>query len=248
MKIPLKVTLLSASLMALMLPVVAQTTSAPAPSGSAAPPQTTAPSNPPSTGTAAPPSTTAPATPPSTGTAAPPSTTSPAKAPESINQHKQNQQRRISQSVDDGRLTAGQASTLEKQESNINQEEKTMKSEDNGHLTGADRTALRQQQDQMSNEITHDDHTVHQNMDPKSQEGKRALNQQQRIAAGEKSGNLTAGQASHLEGQENAINKEVAQDRQANGGHMTQQEKNQVNQQQNKLSKQIHKDKTSKKK
>ena len=39
----------------------------------------------------------------------------------------------------DGQLTAGEASNLEKKESQLNQEERDMKAEDNGHLTSADK-------------------------------------------------------------------------------------------------------------
>jgi len=75
--------------------------------------------------------------------------------------------------------------------------------------------------------------------------GKHAENQQDRVAQGVQSGRLNAGQAANLEGQENAINKEVAQDRKADGGHLTPQERAQVRAQQSKVSKQIYKDKHS---
>lgn len=71
----------------------------------------------------------------------------------------------------------------------------------------------------------------------------RRENQQDRIAQGVKSGQLTAGETANLERKETAINKEVHTDRQANGGKLTAAEKKQVNQQQNKVSRQIYKDK-----
>ncbi len=77
----------------------------------------------------------------------------------------------------------------------------------------------------------------------KSEAGKRAENQQQRIAQGVKSGSLTARGTANLETKESAINHEVKADRSADGGKLTGQEKKTVNQQQNHLSKQIYTDK-----
>jgi len=79
----------------------------------------------------------------------------------------------------------------------------------------------------------------------KSEVGKRAENQQDRIAQGVKAGTLTPHQTAKLETKEAAVNKEVRTDRKANGGKLTTAEKKQVNHRQNKLSKQIYKDKHS---
>ena len=73
--------------------------------------------------------------------------------------------------------------------------------------------------------------------------GQRRENQQDRIAQGVKSGQLTAGETSKLETKESAINQEIKTDRTLNGGKLTQQEKTAVNQQQNKVSNQIYNDK-----
>jgi hypothetical protein len=71
----------------------------------------------------------------------------------------------------------------------------------------------------------------------------RKENQQDRIANGVKSGQLTAGETANLEKKEAAINKETAADRAANGGKLTSAEKTQVNKQQNQVSKQVYADK-----
>src|ERR1700688_1412528 len=71
----------------------------------------------------------------------------------------------------------------------------------------------------------------------------RKENQQDRIANGVKSGQLTAGETSKLETKEAAINGETRADRAANGGKLTGAEKKQVNQQQNQVSKQIYNNK-----
>jgi len=76
-----------------------------------------------------------------------------------------------------------------------------------------------------------------------SEVGKRRENQQDRIAQGVKSGQLTAGETANLEKKEAAINQEVKTDRALNGGKLTGQEKKIVNGQQNQMSKQIYQDK-----
>ena len=163
---------------------------------------------------------------------------------QTIQQRKENQQDRIGQGVQSGQLTAGETSNLEKKEASINQEERDMRRLDNGKLTNADKKTLNQQQSQLSNQIYRDKHnTAVQNTNPKSEVGTRAENQQDRIAQGVKSGQLTAGEAAHLENNEAKINKEVRNDRAANGGKLTAQERAQVNRQQNKTSRQIYRDK-----
>lgn len=163
---------------------------------------------------------------------------------QSVSNRKENQQDRIANGVASGQLTAGEAGKLENKEAAINQESRDMRKLDNGKLTAADKKTLNQQQNQLSNQIYKDKHNAAvQNTNPKSEVGKRAENQQDRIAQGMKSGQLTAGEASRLENKDAAINQEVAADRKANGGKLTAAERAQVNRQQNRVSKQIYKDK-----
>lgn len=163
---------------------------------------------------------------------------------QTIQDRKENQQDLIGQGVQSGQLTAGEAANLEKKEAAVNQEERDMRKLDNGKLTTGDKKTLTQQQNQLSNQIYKDKHnSAVQNTNPKSEVGKRAENQQDRIAQGIKSGQLTAGESAHLESNEAKINKEVRNDRAANGGKLTAQERAQVNRQQNRTSRQIYRDK-----
>ena len=73
--------------------------------------------------------------------------------------------------------------------------------------------------------------------------GKRAENQQDRIAQGVKSGQLTAGETSNLEKKESAFNQGVRTDRALNGGKLTNGENKIASAQQNQMSKQIYNDK-----
>src|SRR5579863_1132736 len=178
----LKATLCSAALAILTLPAIAQNATTP-PASAATPSSTAAPSS----------------------AATPSGATTPATAPKpTVGQRAENQQDRISQGISSGQLTAGEASNLEKKESQLNQEERDMRQEDNGHLTAADKAALNQQQNHLSNQIYKDKHNsaVQGNQGYESEVGGRAQHQQARIAQGVNSGELTAGQASHLESQE----------------------------------------------
>jgi hypothetical protein len=68
----------------------------------------------------------------------------------------------------------------------------------------------------------------------------REVNQQDRIAQGVKSGELTPHETAKVERQESRINREVHNDRKANGGNLTNKEKAQVNRQQNRESARIY--------
>jgi hypothetical protein len=224
-----KMTLLGAALAAFLLPAAAQTSNG-TPANSTAPAATSAPAT-----------ASAPA-------AAASTSTTPDKVM-SVQERKDLQQKRIGNGIANGSLTGGEAQNLETKESDINKEENQMKALDNGHLTAADRATLKQQQNQVSKQIYEDKHNAQsQPADPKTQFGQRRENQQDRIAQGVKSGELTAGETSHLEKQEGQITNEVRSDRAANGGKLTPAERAQVNRQQNKVSKQIYKDKHNNKK
>ncbi|HJT89115.1 MAG TPA: hypothetical protein VJ732_14705 [Bryobacteraceae bacterium] len=71
----------------------------------------------------------------------------------------------------------------------------------------------------------------------------RKENQQDRIAQGVASGQLTAGETANLENKESKLNREVRRDRLANGGTLTPAERRQVNRQQNRFSRSIYRDK-----
>jgi len=71
----------------------------------------------------------------------------------------------------------------------------------------------------------------------------RQENQQDRIAGGVKSGQLTAGETARLEHKERRINREVHHMRSEDGGQLTPQDRRIVSRQQNRVSRQIYRDK-----
>ncbi|HET6329307.1 MAG TPA: hypothetical protein VFF76_00835 [Holophagaceae bacterium] len=74
-----------------------------------------------------------------------------------------------------------------------------------------------------------------------ARETQRDINQQQRILQGEKSGQLTPKEASHLERQEGRIDK--AEANAAKDGKVSKQEARNINRMQNRESKRIYRDK-----
>ncbi len=167
----------------------------------------------------------------STGT----STTQPA-----VQQRKENQQDRIANGIQSGKLTAGETKKLEKKEAGLNKEEVGMRASDNGKLTSADRTKLQNQQNHLSKQIYTDKHNAATQHNGNGLVGQRKENQQDRIANRVRSGQLTAGETAKLENKQQGVNRTVAGMRQANGGKLTAADKTAVNKQQNKASKQIY--------
>ena len=160
--------------------------------------------------------------------------------PPTVQQRKTDQQDRIANGVQDGQLTAGETKNLENKEAGINAEEKTMRAGDNGHLTAADRTKLNNQQNRVSNNIYNDKHNANTAHFGKNEVGQRRENQQDRVANGIRSGQLTPRESANLEGKEQGINHEVAGMRAANGGKLTAGDKAVVNHQQNRVSNRIY--------
>jgi len=167
-----------------------------------------------------------------------PSTT-PAQKP-TIPQRKENQQDRIAQGVKSGQLTAGETSKLETKEAAINGETRADRAANGGKLTQAEKQQVNKQQNQMSKQIYQDKHNANTAHYGNNQVGQRRENQQDRIAQGVKSGQLTAGETAKLENQQKGINQQVKADRSANGGKLTTGEKQQVNKEQNAASKNIY--------
>jgi len=151
-----------------------------------------------------------------------------------------NQQQRIANGVSSGQLTAGETQHLENREAAISKETKQMRAQDDGHLTAADKAKLNNQYNNTSKQVYDDKHNANTAHYGNNEVGQRRQNQQQRIANGISSGQMTAKEAAKTEGQERQINKQVAADRAANGGKLTPGEKQQINKEQNKESQKIY--------
>jgi hypothetical protein len=163
--------------------------------------------------------------------------------PGTVGERKEKQQDRIANGIDSGQLTAGETKNLEGREANLNRNERQMRAADGGKLTAADRTALNRQENRISGQIYQDKHNARTATYGKGEIGQRRENQQDRIAQGIRSGQMTPGEASRQEGREQGLNREIAGMRKADGGKLTAGQRNLVNQQQNKQSRQIYREK-----
>ena len=170
-----------------------------------------------------------------------PTTTQPKEG--SVNDRRQDQQDRIANGVQSGQLTAGETKNLESREANVNREIKDDRQANDGKLTTQERQQVNKQQNNMSKSIYQDKHNANTAHYGNNEVGQRRENQQDRIAQGIKSGQMTAGEAARTENREQGINQQVHADRQANGGKLTGQEKRQINREQNHTSRQIYRQK-----
>ncbi|MBA3916105.1 MAG: hypothetical protein H0X25_20125, partial [Acidobacteriales bacterium] len=112
---------------------------------------------------------------------------------------------------------------------------------DGGKLTAADKAKIDKQQAILSRNIKNQSTDAQKlNTSPTSEVGKRNENQQDRIAQGIASGQLTPAEASRLERNDTRIAREVRNERNANGGALTSSQRQQINRQDNRNSQQIY--------
>lgn len=95
------------------------------------------------------------------------------------------------------------------------------------------------QQHAHSQPISAADRSVGRNYNPNTREA----NQDQRIANGLRSGQMTSGEAARAEQTQSNIDQQVHNDREANGGKLTGAERQQINGEQNAASRQIYDEK-----
>jgi hypothetical protein len=122
-----------------------------------------------------------------------------------------NQQERIEQGLQSGHLNTKETGNLERQEQAIDrQESRDLKS--GGTLTPQEQARINREQNQVSRDIYSDKHNgVTGNPNSASSQRlqadvQRDANQQQRIANGQNSGQLTTREAGHLEGGQKRVN------------------------------------------
>ncbi len=125
------------------------------------------------------------------------------------------QQQRIEQGLQSGQLNTKETGSLERQEQAIDrQESRDLKS--GGTLTQQEQARINSEQNKVSSDIYRDKHNgVTGNPNSASSQRlqadvQRDANQQQRIANGQNSGQLTSREAGHLEGGQKRVNRAEA--------------------------------------
>ena len=164
-------------------------------------------------------------------------------AMDSVNGRRFNQQGRIANGVSSGQLTPRETKNLENREANVNGEIRSDRAANGGTLTPQERGQVNQQQNNLSKSIYNDKHNAATDQYGNNEVGARKNAQQQRIANGIRSGQMTPAEAAKSEKTEQSINKNIKTDRQANGGKLTPAQQKNINRQQNGASKQIHEEK-----
>jgi hypothetical protein len=164
-------------------------------------------------------------------------------AMDSVNGRRYNQQGRIANGVSSGQLTSGETKHLEGREAHLNNEIHNDRSANGGTLTPQERQQVNRQQNNVSRSIYDDKHNDNTANYGNNEVGARRNLQQQRIANGIRSGQMSPSEAANAEGREQNINRHVAADRQANGGKLTPQERQNINRRQDGASRQIYREK-----
>jgi hypothetical protein len=70
-----------------------------------------------------------------------------------VNHRLANQNRRIDNKVEDGKMSKGEADKLHHEDHQVRQEERDMASQDHGHITKQEQKTLNQQENHISNQI-----------------------------------------------------------------------------------------------
>lgn len=168
-------------------------------------------------------------------------------AMDSVNGRRYNQQGRIAQGIGSGQLTPGETKNLESRESRLNGEIHNDRAANGGTLTPQERQQVNRQQNNLSRSIYDDKHNGATQQYGNTEVGQRRYNQQQRIANGVASGQMSPSEAAKAENHEQNINRHIAADRAGNGGKLTPQERQNINQRQNNASRQIYNEKHNEK-
>lgn len=153
-----------------------------------------------------------------------------------------NQQQRIEQGLQSGQLTTREAARLEREESRVERmESNAMK---DGTLSNAEKSRITQAQNRVSQDIAREKHDA-QRGDPNSPSSQRMqtdvqrnINQQQRIAQGVRSGQLTNREAGRLERGQSRENRMEA--RAGADGHVGRNEQRHMQMAENRQSRQIN--------
>lgn len=74
-----------------------------------------------------------------------------------VNKRLKNQNNRVKEGVEDGKLTKGQAKQIHKEDRAIRREERRDAAKDGGHITKAEQNKINRQENRVSNQINRDE-------------------------------------------------------------------------------------------
>ena len=154
-----------------------------------------------------------------------------------------NQQERIEQGLQSGQLNTRETGRLERQEQSIDRQE-ARDEKSGGQLTSQEQARINREQNAVSRNIYNDKHNaVTGNPNASSSQRlqadvQRNANQQQRIANGQNSGQLTSREAGHLEAGQKRVNRNEANA--AANGHVGAGEQARIQRSENNQSRRVY--------
>ena len=155
-----------------------------------------------------------------------------------VNGREANQDQRIANGLRSGQMTSGEAAGAEQRQANIDHQVHNDRMANGGTLTGQERQQINREQNGASRQIYNDNHN-NRTVGP-NQVNAREANQEQRIANGQRDGQMTSGEAARAQQRQANIGQQVHNDRMVNSGALNNQQRQQVNREQNGASRQIH--------
>lgn len=159
-----------------------------------------------------------------------------------VNHRLANQNRAINHDRSDGALSRGQARQLHHEDHQIRQEERDMASQDGGHITRADQRVLNRQENGVNRQIGRDTGNFDRTHGRRGEVNDRLANQDRRINAERRDGDITGAQASQLHRDDRQIGQEERDMASQDRGHITRSEQVALNQQENVVSRDITQD------
>ena len=117
---------------------------------------------------------------------------------DSVNGRRYNQQGRIANGVSSGQLTPRETKNLENREAGLNNEIHNDRAANSGRLTPQERQQVNGQQNNLSRSIYNDKHNAATDQYGNNEVGARRDEQQQRIANGIRSGQMSPSEAAKL--------------------------------------------------
>ncbi|MEO8998884.1 MAG: hypothetical protein ABI227_13260 [Rhodanobacter sp.] len=148
-----------------------------------------------------------------------------------------NQDQRIANGLKTGQMTSGEAARADQRQANIDRQVSHDRRANNGTLTGQERQRINREQNGASQQIYNEKHNGAY-VAPNEVDNREA-NQQQRTANGLRNGSQTSGEAARANQRQANLDRQVHDERMANGGHLNAQQHRQVNQRENRDSQQI---------
>jgi hypothetical protein len=148
-----------------------------------------------------------------------------------------NQNQRIANGLKTGQMTSGEAARADQRQAQIDRQVGNDRRANGGSLTAQERHDVGREQNATSRQIYSEKHNSSR-IAP-NEINHREANQQQRVANGLRNGEETSGEAARADRRQANLDRQVHENRVANGGRLDSQQRRQVNLRENQDSRQV---------